>query len=319
MVKFDMPCFIITIDTEGDNMWRQLCSKRDRKRITIKNGAYIERFQNLCEKFNFIPTYLVDYEMTQSIPFIEMSKQKLKDKKLEIGMHMHAWTVPPDYELKIAPGYKGNPYVYEYPDSIIRKKVRYLTKTLEDIFEEKITSHRSGRWYFDKEYAGIIKENGYLVDCSVTPGINWRSNEGVTRWSKGPDYKNFPAQDYEMSLHNIKKRGESGLYEVPVSTASLHTKRFGFSNKVMMRPNGHNLKDLLYIAEEYKILQTNYIEFMLHSSELMPGGSPYFRDKRQIEQLYDEIESFFAILSGKYIGSSLTGYVKKRYGIGMWE
>ena len=35
--------------------------------------------------------------------------------------------------------------------------------------------------------------------------------------------------------------------------------------------------------------------FMLHSSELMPGGSPTFRDAAAIEDLYVELEAVFAL------------------------
>lgn len=308
------PYFIITIDTEGDNMWRQLCSKRDRKRITTRNGEYIERFQNLCEKYDFIPTYLVDYEMAHNAPFVEMAREKLRDGGLEIGMHMHAWTTPPDYELRIAPGYKGNPYISEYPADVVKKKTVCLTKTLESIFGGKITSHRSGRWYMDSKYATILKNAGYLVDCSVTPGINWKKHEGITRGSKGSDYRKFPDEDYEMSLKNIRKKGVSSFYEVPVSTLPVNTGEWFRGKKMMtLRPDGQNIKDLFYIVDEKKKLGADYLEFMLHSSELMPGGSPNFRDKIQVDLLYKEIETLFDKLSAECIGISLTGYVKNKY------
>jgi hypothetical protein len=34
---------------------------------------------------------------------------------------------------------------------------------------------------------------------------------------------------------------------------------------------------------------------MLHSSELMPGGSPTFRDKSAIERLYGDLRALFAL------------------------
>ena len=35
------------------------------------------------------------------------------------------------------------------------------------------------------------------------------------------------------------------------------------------------------------------MELMLHSSELMPGGSPTFRREEQIETLYADLEKVF--------------------------
>jgi hypothetical protein len=39
------------------------------------------------------------------------------------------------------------------------------------------------------------------------------------------------------------------------------------------------------------------VQFMLHSSELMPGGSPTFRSANSIERLYENLEILFAELS----------------------
>ena len=70
--------FLITIDTEGDNMWRPMYSENTfRNRLTVSNGEYILRFQMLCERYGFMPTYLVNYEMAGSKAFVSMAKEKL--------------------------------------------------------------------------------------------------------------------------------------------------------------------------------------------------------------------------------------------------
>lgn len=38
------PAFLITIDTEGDNIWAR------RLPITTRNAEYLPRFQKLCER-----------------------------------------------------------------------------------------------------------------------------------------------------------------------------------------------------------------------------------------------------------------------------
>src|SRR5512144_2975448 len=48
------PSFLITIDTEGDNLW-----SRPRE-ITTGNARYLPRFQALCEKYGLKPTYLTN-------------------------------------------------------------------------------------------------------------------------------------------------------------------------------------------------------------------------------------------------------------------
>lgn len=52
--------------------------------------------------------------------------------------------------------------------------------------------------------------------------------------------------------------------------------------------------------------------FMLHSSELMPGGSPNFKTVESIEKLYNNIEYIFQYIKNKgYIGMTLNEYYEE--------
>ena len=44
------PFFLITIDTEGDDLWSHP------RNITTKNARYLPRFQKLCESYGFNTT-----------------------------------------------------------------------------------------------------------------------------------------------------------------------------------------------------------------------------------------------------------------------
>ena len=125
--------FIITVDTEGDNLWEPVIRPNGMRNITVKNAAYIERFQKTCEKYHFIPTYLVNYEMAKAEPFAGMAREWVKDKKCEIGMHMHAWNTPPVYELQYRRG-SNNPYAGEYPRKVLWAKLKGMTELLQEQF-----------------------------------------------------------------------------------------------------------------------------------------------------------------------------------------
>ena len=45
--------FIITIDTEGDDLWTNKIKRNGLKEITTENAKILERFQLLCEKIRF--------------------------------------------------------------------------------------------------------------------------------------------------------------------------------------------------------------------------------------------------------------------------
>ena len=91
--------FIITVDTEGDNLWNW----DGKSEIKTENSLYIPRFQELCEKYGFIPVYLTNYEMALDDRWVEYSSAKAKEGKCEIGIHLHAWNTPPIYELENDP------------------------------------------------------------------------------------------------------------------------------------------------------------------------------------------------------------------------
>lgn len=92
-----MKTFLITVDTEGDNLWQW----KPGEKITTENSLFIPRFQELCEKYGLIPTYLTNYEMACDDRWVEYARKKEKDGKCEIGMHIHAWNSPPDYKLNM--------------------------------------------------------------------------------------------------------------------------------------------------------------------------------------------------------------------------
>ena len=63
---------------------------------------------------------------------------------------------------------------------------------------------------------------------------------------------------------------------------------------IWLRPAQSSLKDMMSLVDVFsKNERCDYLEFMIHSSELMPGGSPYFLTKESIEKLYHDLSSFF--------------------------
>ncbi len=314
------PRFLITIDTEGDNLWAKPTT------ITTRNTDCLPRFQSLCESYDLKPTYLTNYEMANCLSFQEFGRDILKRNTGEVGMHLHAWNSPPLIPLT-ADDFRFHPYLIEYPENTIREKISVMTNLLEDVFSVKMVSHRAGRWSFDETYAQILIDNGYRVDCSVTPHISWKQMLGDPGKEGGTDFSQFPGEAYFVNLEDISSRGDSSLLEIPV-TITLTRRLFidvfraafkefslaqGALNRFFpriqwLRPNGRNLDHLLAIVGRALNQQKGYVEFMLHSSELMPGGSPTFRTSDDIEALYCDLEALFSTVNGKYIGATLDDY-----------
>ena len=63
---------------------------------------------------------------------------------------------------------------------------------------------------------------------------------------------------------------------------------------IWLRPATATVEEMLWLCSKVdKDINVDYLEFMIHSSELMPGGSPYFKDDCAIENLYMKIEKVF--------------------------
>lgn len=297
-----MKYFIITVDTEGDNLWEY----KEGEEIKTRNAEFIPRFQQLCQKYGFKPVYLTNFEMANSQLFVNNAKSWAAQGDCEIGVHLHAWNNPPIVELE-GP-YHGNPYLIEYSEDVMRAKFKTLYELLFEKFGVNPVTHRAGRWAMDDRYFKILREFGIKVDCSFTPGVNWKMAKGKTQ--DGSDYTDEP--------HTIQWM--EGVLEVPATLRRLHNwrngsfkhrvKSFLLGEDVWLRPamsNFASMKKVMDIVSKED--NVDFVEFMIHSSELMPGGSPYFRTTEDVEREYQTMDQFFNYATQKgYRGITLADY-----------
>ena len=307
--------FLISIDTEGDNLWSW-----DRKSvITTENTLYLPRFQSLCNKYGFKPTYLTNYEMVLDERFVSFAKQQQREGNCEIGMHLHAWNNPPEYVLQARLGSEtGNPYLIEYPEKVMEDKIATITELLRQTFESDIITHRAGRWAMNDTYFSLLDKYNYKVDCSVTPFISWSQNPGYTECSAGSNYVDYPTKAYIVE--------PTSILEVPMTVRRDHRRipdesrsikralklyrraRRGYG-RLLLRPNGENLDDLIYLVKQIKNSpKDDYLMFMLHSSEFMPGGSPTFDTEEKIDKLYKDLEVLFKVIGDDFEGMTIGDY-----------
>lgn len=282
-----MKKFIVTVDTEGDNLW----AWKPGAEITTENVNYIPRFQELCEKYGLKPVYLTNYEMAMDHRWVEYGKQKAQEGKCEIGMHLHGWNTPPDYTLENRFG--GNPYITEYPEDVMEEKVVTMIRLLQDRFELPILSHRSGRWATNETYFSILAKQGIKVDCSVAPQLDLSKIPGCNQ-NSGSNY-----QKACKTIHEIYP----GILEIPMTTRCIHHAKYGswkrriktlvFGDSMWLRPVEKSFDRLKMLTEQVEREQGEYLEFMIHSSELIPGGSTYFPTNEDIEKLYEILEGYF--------------------------
>jgi hypothetical protein len=317
------PALLITVDAEGDNLWSRP------EEISTENARFLSRFQALCGKYALKPTWLVNYEMAECPAFVEFARAVVDRGTGEIGMHLHAWNSPP-----LAPladdDLHHQPYLTEYAEAIMRDKISFLTDLLEDRFQRKMLSHRAGRWGLNAVYARLLVEHGYVVDCSITPHISWTEYLGDPNGPGGPDYTHFPEQPYFVDLDRIDRPGDSPLLEVPVSVIETRYARFDARIKstpkwlrrflrrmwppimaMIPRDNGRNLRHMRAILRHAVEHRRPCVLLATHSSELMPGTSPFFPTAKSIERLYGRLETLFSSAANEFRGMTLSDFRKE--------
>jgi hypothetical protein len=130
-----------------------------------------------------------------------------------------------------------------------------------------------------------------------------------------------------MSERNIALPGTSSLLEVPMTIINRSPAFLSRATQACknisdlpdrgrryiwpldwLRPNGSNLTSMLRILDIAISQNRPYVEFMTHSSELMPGGSPYFPTVESVEKLYRDLNELFSQVAKHFCGSTLTEF-----------
>ena len=129
----------------------------------------------------------------------------------------------------------------------------------------------------------------------------------------GNDYRKSPRGVYHI---------HPDILEVPMTTRRIRHCRKGTIKhrvKTLLLGDGAWLRPLELSAGALEMLtekvlkekDCDHLEFMIHSSELMPGGNPYFKTAEDVEQMFTVMRTYFKYVSSLEIqGTTLQAYVK---------
>lgn len=300
------PVFLFLVDTEGDNEW-----VLHRRIPSVRNLQALPRFQTLCERYGIKPTYVCTYTVAMDDDAVATLSSFVNAGAAEVGTHLHPWTCPPwDTHWDDAQTYPS-----ELPTELLEAKLRHLTATLTERFGRAPTSYRAGRWGFDIRSARILKSLGYVVDSSVTPLVDWRTNPGIPGGPGGPDFTHAPLHPYRLGGADATIPAITGLAEIPTtivedrkiplamtgwaqSLKEHHPARralngFRLWRKLWFRPTLETVDAMVTAAEVVERERVGVLNMMLHSSELFPNSSPYFPDAASVDALFDRMDKAF--------------------------
>jgi hypothetical protein len=291
------PLFMVGVDTEADDQW----SLEGRKRLSVENARALPRLQKLCEAHGVRPSYLVTHEMATRDPSRNILRDLAASGRCEIGAHLHPWSSPP---------YREEDLVGRYPsqldDSLLEAQLSELTLAIESSLGVRPLSYRAGRHGFDTRSLRILETLGYRVDTSVDPLFN-ETRKG------GPSFAGAPVTPYWPSHESVRASGTSTVLEIPVSAATTPAlpkwleKRFtslpaipwrGYFKRVglraiWLRPSYSNVEDATSLASALVARGVPTLNMLFHSSELVPGGSPYNKDAADVDRFFARLARVF--------------------------
>ena len=196
----------------------------------------------------------------------------------------------------------------------VENKVVKTKELLEQHFETKVISHRSGRWALNENYLRVLEKCGIEIDCSVVPQTSFYALAGrsvahgsdYTKASKVPSYLYRNIFEVPMTARKIHKLG--------VGSFKHRIKNLLLGENCWLRPLQMDAQTLKYLTEYVEREgETDYVEFMIHSSELLLGANPYFQTEEELEKLFVCMEEYFSFLQAKgYVGVTLKEYKEQK-------
>lgn len=292
------PAFLIGVDTEADDQW----TLAGRTALTVRNAERLPRLQALCDRFGMRPSYLVTWEMATRPSSASILRELAQGGRCEIGTHLHPWSSPPFRPEDRATG----TYPHQLPRELLERQLTELTAAIETNVGVRPVSYRAGRHGFDEKTVPILEALGYVVDSSVDPLYNERRKGGAV-------FAGAPLVPYRLDYADVRRPGASRLLEIPVSAdttpglpkaleaayASLrpipwrgYFKRLGLRPR-WLRPSYTGLADTVALATSL-VARGLPLNLLFHSSELLPGGSPYNKDEAAVDRFFDALERLFA-------------------------
>ena len=289
------PAVLVGIDTEADDQW----SARGRHANEVRNAERLPALQALFERHGVRPTYVCTWEMTTRPESSEVLRELGRTGRCELGTHLHPWSSPPFRPEDLA----AHTYPHNLPIELLDRQLVELTAAIREHLGVQPTTYRAGRNGFDGRTLPILERLGYTVDTSVDPLFN-ETRKGGMLFAGAPNRPYFP--DYA----DVRKPGRSTVLEVPITSATLPAlpkpvealyarmapipwrgafKRLGL-RAAWLRPSYTPLPDMLAFADALHASGAPCYNIIFHSSEVLPGGSPYTPDEPSVARFLEQLE-----------------------------
>jgi hypothetical protein len=230
---------------------------------------------------------------------------------VELGTHLHGDFVDPERTCWGEAGRRTKAMQCAYAEALEFRKLQTITTLFQERFGYRPLSFRAGRFGARGHTLRCLAQLGYLVDTSVTPGVNWVLPEGAAR------FRGAPHQPYFPDVADLRLRGSLPVLEVPVSIwesgaarisrwCGLETILARLPTRALtpawLRPSFASERGMRRVLRELLVScrdGTFVANMMFHSMEFIPGASPYAATGRDCKRLLDRLQAVLEFSGGQ--------------------
>lgn len=290
--------FIVTVDTEEEFDWS---APLDREKHSVAAVPALRKFQQFCEGFGVIPSYLIDWPVACSSFAPEAIGDAVSRGTAEVGVQLHPWVSPPFVEEVT----EFNSFAGNLPFELEREKLHTLRDRIESAFGVAPQIYRAGRYGLGPRTAEILCECGIAIDTSVRARWDYSA-------AGGPNYREHPLRPYWTDA-------EQSLLELPLTTVYWGPlrqvgnviyphlwrapqvrgvlARVGLLERIPLTPEGITAEEALRGVDIAIDEGLPVLVFSFHSPSLAPGHTPYVRNEADLDALYDWWRALFTHLA----------------------
>jgi len=306
------PTLCVVVDTEEEFDWSQGFF---REKTSVRHLETVATVQKVFDEFGIRPTYVVDYPVaTQTEGFLPL-KAILDAGRAEIGAHLHPWVNPP-FEEEVCP---RNSFPGNLGRDLEARKLAALGDAIETAFGSRPKVYRAGRYGIGPQTGEILEEQGFEVDLSVCPRMDYRAQGGpdYTAWSPQPFWFGHKRRLLEIP----RSAGYTGLFRSQANLLRPLIKnpyvrgvlsRTGAFTWSVLSPEAVPLHELRRFTRWLHGRGWRLFVFDFHSPSIEPGHTPYIETEAERQRFLDHCRRYFEFFLTEMNGVAATPLQVKR-------
>lgn len=305
------PALVAAVDTEEAFDWSAPFDPASRN---VRHMGSIDLVQDIFDELGVVPCYLVSYPIVAQDAGFRPLASYLEAGRALVGAHLNPWVTPPHLEqMTPVNSYPGN-----LPRELEAAKLAALAARIERALGVRPTIYKAGRHGKGPNTEAILEEEGFEIDMSPAPPMDYRADGG-------PDYRRAsPRPHWFGGSRRLLCLPGTGAYVGGLSGLgpALHpllahrsvaplrplaiASRLGLLERLRLTPEGFTLPEMMRLTRALLARGQRTFVLSFHSPSVVPGNTPYVRSDADLAAFLERLRGFLAWFQRHLHGRFLT-------------